>query len=112
MCALFVVFLLVLFLVVDLEVSEFVGILGGGDHAKPVPQVVLLEVLLGQVLQVPLGEGCGRGEVDLVLLTHQSDLLAEVVGLAGNLMRSSKYFSKSWQFMMPSSTGWVQSMTN
>ena len=51
---LFVVLLLVVrFLVVDLEVTELVGVLGGGDHTQPVPQVVLLQVLLGQVLEIP-----------------------------------------------------------
>lgn len=51
---LFVVLLLVVrFLVVDLEVTELVGVLGGGDHTQPVPQVVFLQVLLGQVLQIP-----------------------------------------------------------
>merc|ERR1719317_891820 len=61
-------------LVVDLEVSELVAVLGAGHNAEPIPQVVL-----GQVLQVPLGEGGGGGQVDLVLLSDQSHLLAEVV---------------------------------
>ena len=43
---LIVIFLLFL-LVVDLEVTELVRVLGRGDHAKPVTQVVLLEVLKG-----------------------------------------------------------------
>jgi len=47
---LFVVLLLIVrFLVVDLEVTELVGVLGGGDHTQPVPQVVLLQVLLGPI---------------------------------------------------------------
>ena len=51
---LFVVLLLIVrFLVVDLEVTELVGVLGGGDHTQPVPQVVLLQVLLGQILKIP-----------------------------------------------------------
>merc|ERR1719461_118071 len=69
--------LIVRFLIVDLEVSELVAVLGASDHAEPVPQVVLL--------QVPLGEGDVRGEGQLGLLSLHGELLAKVAGLAGNL---------------------------
>merc|ERR1719384_94458 len=82
---LFVVFFVFIILIVDLEVSELVAVLGGSNNAEPIPQVVLLQVLLGQVLQVPLGEGGGGSQADLVLLPDQGDLLAEVVGLASDL---------------------------
>merc|ERR1719264_2160533 len=83
--ALFVVLILLVVLVVDLEVAELVGVLGGGDDAQPVPQVVLFEVLLGEVLEVPLGEGNRGGEHDLVLLLGEGDVLAKVLRLAGHL---------------------------
>ena len=47
---LIVLFLLVL--IVDLEVSQLICLLVSSNHAKPIPQVVLLKVLLGQVLQI------------------------------------------------------------
>jgi hypothetical protein len=39
----------------DVEVPELIGVafLVGRNHAKPIPHVVLLQVLLGQVLEVP-----------------------------------------------------------
>ena len=43
-------------LVVDLEVAQFVRVSRRRDHAQPVTQVVLLQVLLRQVLQVPSTE--------------------------------------------------------
>lgn len=46
-------------IIVDLEVPELVGVLGVGNDAEPVPEVVLLQVLLGQVLEVPLAEWDG-----------------------------------------------------
>merc|ERR1712061_950650 len=82
---LFVILFLLIVVVVDLEVSQLVAVLGVGNHTKPVPQVVLLQVLLGEVLKVALGEGGGGGDGDLVLLPDKGDLLAEVVGLATNL---------------------------
>merc|ERR1719158_165505 len=83
--SLLVALFLLIILVVDLEVSELVAVLGGSNHAEPVPQIVLLQVLLGQVLEVPLGEGSGGGEAELVLLPHEGHLLAKVVGLASDL---------------------------
>ena len=51
-----------LFLVlVDLEVAQFKGLLGAGHHAQPVTQVVLLQVLLGQVLQVSVHSTTRQG---------------------------------------------------
>lgn len=44
--------LLLLVGLVDLEVSERVGVLGGGDDSEEVLEVVLLQVLLREVLAV------------------------------------------------------------
>merc|ERR1719385_223472 len=82
---LLVVLFLLIVVVVDLEVSQLVAVLGVGNHTQPVPQVVFLQVLLGEVLKVALGEGGGGGDGNLVLLPDKSDLLAEVVGFATNL---------------------------
>ena len=80
-----ILILIVRFLVVDLEVSELIAVLGVGHNTEPVPEVVLLQVLLGEVLQVSLGEGDVGGEGDLSLLPLHGELLAEVAGLASNL---------------------------
>ena len=82
-----ILILIVRFLVVNLEVSELVAVLGVGNHTQPVSQVVLLQVLLGEVLQVSLGEGDVRGEADLGLNPLHHQILAEVVGLATNLIK-------------------------
>merc|ERR1719219_2103264 len=77
--------LVIRLLIVDLEVSQLVAVLGAGDHTEPVPRVVLLQILLGEVLQVSLGEGDVGGEGQLGLLSLHGKLLAKVAGLAGNL---------------------------
>merc|ERR1711899_650629 len=82
---LFVILFLLIVVVVDLKVSQLVAVLGVGNHTQPVPQVVFLQVLLGEVLKVALGEGGGGGDGDLVLLPDKGDLLAEVIGFATNL---------------------------
>lgn len=48
--------LLLLFILVNLEVAQFVALLGVRHHAQPVTKVVLLQVLLGQILQVSAEE--------------------------------------------------------
>ena len=45
------------FLVLDLEVSKGIDVLGDGDDSQEFFKVLLLEVLLGQVLELSLGEG-------------------------------------------------------
>merc|ERR1719228_1604128 len=82
---LLVVLFLLVVVVVDLEVSQLIAVLCVGNHTQPVPQVVFLQVLLGEVLKVALGEGGGGGDSNLVLLPDEGDLLAEVVGFATHL---------------------------
>ena len=57
----------------DLEVSELVGVLGGGNDSQEFLQVLLLQVLLGEVLDVALGEGNIDGAVDDILVTCDLD---------------------------------------
>lgn len=47
------IFVLLLLILVDLEVAQFIALLGVRYYTQPVTQVVLLEVLLGQILQIP-----------------------------------------------------------
>lgn len=47
------IFLLFLFILVDLEVAQLVALLGVGHDPQPVSEVVLFQVLLSEVLQVP-----------------------------------------------------------
>ena len=79
-------------LVVDLEVSQLIGVFLVCDHPEPVSEVVLLQILLGEVLEISLGEGDVGGEYQLGLLPVKNDLLAEVLGLAGNLDALMKVF--------------------
>ena len=53
------------FIALNVEVSEFVLVLVGGNHSQVLLQVLLLKVLLGQVLQVSLTEGDGGLEGDV-----------------------------------------------
>ena len=80
-----VLVLIVGLLVVDLEVSELIAVLGVGHNTEPVPEVVLLQVLLGEVLEISLGEGDIGGEGNLGLLPLHGELLAEVAGLSSDL---------------------------
>lgn len=47
-----ILILFLLFILVDLEVPEFVAFLSVGHNAQPVTKIVLLQILLGQILQV------------------------------------------------------------
>ena len=59
-----VIFLL--FLIVDLEVAKLIGLLVACDDTKPVPEVVLLQVLLCHVLEVPV-QGQALNVTDLII---------------------------------------------
>lgn len=52
---------LLLFILVNLEVAQLVALLCVGNDAQPVTKIVLLQVLLGQILQVP-AEGTSLSE--------------------------------------------------
>ena len=53
--------------VLDVVEAELVGVLGRSNDADPVPELVLLQELLGEVLEVALrdGDAGGHGEVDI-----------------------------------------------
>merc|ERR1719317_333282 len=74
---LFIIFFF--FLIVDLEVSELVNVLTASHHSQPITQVVLLQVLLRQVFQVPLGEVDVGVDNNLVLSAFNCDGRSEVV---------------------------------
>lgn len=81
--------LLVVFLIIivgaDSEVAQFVQVLVVGDNADPIAKTVLLQVFLGQILQVALGEVHVGVDEDLHLLTLHRDIAAQVSGLAVDL---------------------------
>lgn len=79
---LFVIVVVVIFLVLDLEVAQLVAVFAGGDDTQPIPQVVLLQVLLREVLQVPLAERHFRVHRQLHLLPFYADDVTKVVRLA------------------------------
>merc|ERR1739848_210714 len=82
---LFILVFLILFVIIDLEVSEFIRILGCGNNTEPISQVVFLQVLLCQILQIPLAKGYSGSKDHLVLFTAKSHVLAKVSQLATNL---------------------------
>lgn len=70
----------------DVEELELVDAARGGDDAEPVTELLLLEELLGQVLEVAAGEVVVGDDLDLALaLLLDNDVVAEVVGAALDL---------------------------
>lgn len=76
---------LVIIVGADSEVTQLVEVLVVGDDADPIAKAVLLQVLLGQVLQVTLGEVHVGVDVDLHLLALDGDVVSQVSGLAVDL---------------------------
>ena len=72
----------------DAEVSELVSVLVGGNNAEVIAELLLLEVTLGKVLELTLGEAKvgGRGDGELVLLAGDDDVVgSEGTGLTVDL---------------------------
>lgn len=69
----------------DLEVSQLVSALGGGDDVQEISQLLLLKILLGQVLKVSLGERKLGVDDDLGLVSGDGHLGTELTGLAVDL---------------------------
>ncbi|GMT25226.1 hypothetical protein PFISCL1PPCAC_16523, partial [Pristionchus fissidentatus] len=73
-------------ILVDVEVSELISVLGRSHHTEPVTEGVALEVLLGEVLEVSLGEGDLRGEDNAGLVDLNLDAAdGELTGLSSDL---------------------------
>merc|ERR1712080_460808 len=80
------VLLLLTLLANDVEELEGVLALVGGDDTEPVTKLLLLEELLGQVLNVATGELLVGNDLDATIAeVGDVDLLAEVAGEAVNL---------------------------
>ena len=71
--------------VVDGEELEFVDVLVGGDDSQVLTELLFLEVLLGQILEVSLGEGNLALNDSGVLVLANGDNLAKVGLLTLNL---------------------------
>lgn len=123
-----------------MEVAEFVDFLRRGHHSKPVSEVVLLQIFLRQVLEVPLRERDVGDDGDLRLVALNGHLIPQVIRLAVHLNplvkvlllqmdtkalafgplqcekvcveTLSQILTKSFAIMIPSSTGLLQSIVN
>jgi hypothetical protein len=72
----------------DAEVSELVSVLVGGNDAEVIAELLLLEVTLGKVLELALGETevGGGSDGELVLLTGDDNAVGgQGTGLAVDL---------------------------
>lgn len=78
--------ILISIVVDDVEELELVDTARGGNDAEPVTELLLLEELLGQVLEVAAREVVVGNDLDLALaLLLDDDIVAEVVGAALDL---------------------------
>lgn len=80
------VLLLIRIVTHNVEELQAVLALAGADHTQPVPQLLLLQELLGQVLEVPTAELLVRDDLDApIAQVVDGDVIAEVASAALNL---------------------------
>lgn len=70
----------IIFIVGNVEVTQFKGLLITSNHTQPITDLVLLEELFGKVLEITLGEGNGSNDNDLVVISGDGNCLTQVVG--------------------------------
>lgn len=97
--------LLLLLVLIDLEVAELVALLGVGDDAQPVTKIVLLQVLFGQILQVPAGTNkpestspqvdVGTGSVDRDVQQHTFVFKSISLMVSRNVNKKLQLFCRS-----------------
>lgn len=78
----------------DVEVFNLVTTLASCDHIQKLPQTVLLQVLLGQVLQVSLWKGNAGSNWHLAGVAWHVDLVSKVSDLALDFDSSSQVLSE------------------
>ncbi len=72
-----------LLVVRDVEELDLVTLLGGGNDTEPVTELLLAQMLLGQVLEVALGEGNVGVDPDLALTCNERNEKSAEVGNRG-----------------------------
>merc|ERR1719323_92408 len=109
----FIVLILIFrLLVVGLEVSQLVGALADATTLSQSLRLFFLRYFLVRYFRYLLEKGISEVRQILVLTRSITNSLPKLLVLPPTLILSWRYFSKSAQFMMPSSTGWVQSMNS
>ena len=73
------------FVLVNVEVTELIRILSRGNDVHEITQLVLLQELLGQVLEVTLAEVDVSDNSDFTTVTLDFDGLTELSGFAVDL---------------------------
>ena len=85
---------LVCALLLDVEVLDLVRALVGGNDIEELTEGVLLEVLLGEVLEVSLGEADVGLDSDALVVGVDLHALSEVSGSAADLDAGSEELSE------------------
>lgn len=82
---LFVIIIVTVLFRINLEVPQFIRILGCRYDAQPVSQVVFFEIPLRKVLQVPLRERNVTADGHFVLMSFYRHILSKIIRLAVHL---------------------------
>ena len=61
------ILLLLLFILVNLEVTQLIALFAVGDNTQPVSEIVLLQIFFGEIFQIPFGERHLGSDSDLAL---------------------------------------------
>merc|ERR1712227_514796 len=85
-------FFVFFFILIDVEVFELIRSLGISNNTEPVTEVVSLQVFLGKIFQVSLGEVNISVDLDFGLGGGDGDVLSEVSSLSFDLDGSLQEF--------------------
>jgi hypothetical protein len=66
----------------DVEVLKLVGVLSSGHHTQEITELLLSQILLGEVFEVSLGEGKLSIDVELGLVLVDDDFVTKVASFA------------------------------
>ena len=81
---------IVIFFLVDLEVAEVVGIFVRGNNPQPITEVVLLQVFLGKVLQIPVWR-C-KNKMD-ICMTEELYIVSAMFFTNGSSQNNQLYYN-------------------
>jgi hypothetical protein len=81
-------------LLLDVEVLDLIGGSVGCDHVQELSKTVLLEVFLGEVLEVSLGEGDVGLDRDALVVTGNAHNFSEVASPSSDFDASTQELSE------------------
>ena len=101
-----------IFILTNLEVTNFISLLVRCNHIKSIMKIVLLKIFCGKIFQIPFRELFLRNNCDFILEAFNGNDIPKISSFSIDFNLLSWKLFKISRIKLLSSTGWVRSTLN